>query len=56
MTTTATASRKSEVNSRSFNILAIFPTHLVRCRRTLLELTSYEPYPSLGRERKFRRD
>ena len=30
-------------------------TYFVKCKRTLLKLSSQEPYPSLERERKFRR-
>ena len=33
--------------------MAVTSTHFAKCRRTLLELNSYEPYPSSKRERKF---
>ena len=49
-------SLKLEMNLHSFQSLSqlSLPTYFVKCRRTLLELNSLEPYPSSEREIKFR--
>ena len=54
----ATAMRTSLKNEFAiFQSLSqlFLPTYFVKCRRTLLELNSYGPYPSTEREIKFRR-
>ena len=46
---------KSEFAFFQSSLRLLQVTYFVKCKRTLLKLSSQEPYPSLGRERKFRR-
>ena len=53
----ATRTSLKKMNLHSFQSLSqlFLPTYFVKCRRTLLELSSLGPYPSSEREIKFRR-
>ena len=46
--------QRGDDNEKSLSRLFL-PTYFVKCKRTLLELNSMGPYPSSGRQIKFRR-